>query len=288
MLRKNTKSKETSGKELVYIRELSDDEVVTLNDANKFLNELTDNSPYKSFQDKCDELYAIFTQLNEIANSGKVNAEKLRAVFSKLDDLLSSFKGFEDRTKSNIKNRYGEGSDVMGKFKEALSYEFDNMFEYRFSYNLRNYSQHKGSQVGEIKTSSKLVNGKPEGSATVLLDSRKLLESYSKWHSLVKKDLEEMNSTFNLIDVLDKLKFSCSRIYSKYLIAQESNILDSMTEMRRVVGDYDAKNETPYIIRLHKDFSKAGGTMSLTPIKVNLIETMEEILPSARKYAGLK
>ncbi|PKL30845.1 hypothetical protein CVV43_05155 [Candidatus Saccharibacteria bacterium HGW-Saccharibacteria-1] len=287
MIRDNN-SKTGAPKELRNVRDLTKYEVDSLNYANKILDELTASSPYKHFQDRYNDFFAKINEQKQKAASGKSKPHEFNDIYGKLDDLLSSFKGFEDKTKNLISQRYGKTSVQMDEFKTALSYEFDNTFEYRFSYNLRNYSQHKGSDYGKIRSVAELKDGKTISSLEIMLNSNKLLKDYSKWHSKVKQDLASLNSEFPLTPIIQKLKYACFRVYSKYLLSQEKEILQAIRDIKMIIGSYDSKIEGPTVIGFSKTFTKEGGTITSTSIKTNLIETIEPLLISARHYGSIK
>lgn len=275
-----------SAKTLTYKRDLSKSEIESLEHANKILNELTARSPYKHFQDRYDDLFTKIREITTKSATGELKPFDLDIVYGKLDDLLSSLKGFEDRTKSLISDRYGKDSPQMTTFQTALSYEFDNTFDYRFCYNLRNYSQHKGSHFGRINSTAELVNGKHKSTFEIMLNSSDLLSSYSKWHSMVKQDLNVLHTEFALIPIIQQLKLSCFRIYSKYLLSQEDEVLKAIKSIEDIVGVYDPRIETPTVLEIHNGFDKQGGQITLGAIRVNLIETIRPLLVSAHHFAN--
>ena len=275
---------EEPDKLFTFVRKLSEQELELLHDAGKLLDELTASSPYKQFQDRYRIFFEKIEEQNKKAAGGTFIPHELNEVYGKLDDLLSSMKGFEDRTKSLISSRYGKGSSQMDLFKAALSYEFDNTFEYRFSYNLRNYSQHKTSNIGEIKSVAKFVEGHPVADLEIILNGDKLLTAYSEWHPMVKVDLADNKSDFALKPVVMKLKDSMFLIYCKYLLSQENEILSAINNIKIIVGDYDTDKQVPTILKIHEGFTETGGEMSLISIKTNLIDTIEPLMRSARHF----
>lgn len=271
-----------------YVRDLNERETSLIRDANRILTELTARSPYKHFQDRYDELFDQIDEINNKSTAGGLKSHELDKVYGKLDDLFSSLKGFEDRTKSLISARYGKESKQLESFRTALSYEFDNEFAYRFCYNLRNYSQHKGSHIGQIKAVSKLIDGESISTLTINLNGRKLLNQYSKWHSTVKLDLSNRTEDFDLIPLIEQLKYSCFRIYSKYLLSQEQEILNAIKNIKEIVGTYDAHIEGPAIMKVQERFNREGGQLSLIAIRVNLIQTIIPLLDSAHYHGVIK
>lgn len=287
MIRKG-KEGELPSKSLVYIRDLTKIELETIQNGNNLLSELTIRSPYKHFQDRYDKFKSQIKLIESKTANRDLQSHDLDSVYGALDDLLSSLKGFEDRTKSIISERYGKDSTQMSEFQKALSYEFDNKFEYRFCYNLRNYSQHKGSHIGHVATSAKLVNEKPVSSFEVVINGNELLSKYTKWHSMVKNDLSKMDYDFYLIPIIDELRFSCSRVFCKYLVAQEDEINEAIKGINEVVGEYNLEIEGPTIMNVHEGFNKSGGQITLTSIRMNLIDSLRPILKDMKRIASIK
>jgi len=65
-------------------------------------------------------------------------------------NYLSSFRMLIDHSERLIKKRFGKDSKDFLKFKKTLKNIYDNHFEYRFIYKLRNFCQHCGIPVTDL------------------------------------------------------------------------------------------------------------------------------------------
>jgi len=267
---------------------LGSEEVQALKSANNLLGELTTGSPYMKFQNCYNDFFKELDEQSYKSANGKLVQHELENIFGKLDSLMSSLKGFEDRTRSLISSRYGKDSDQMNIFKEALSYEFDNAFAYRFCYHLRNYSQHNGSQVGTITSKAELKGNQPISITEIILNSNYLLNSYDNWHSKIKQDLRSINSDFSLIPILRNLRFSCFRAYAKYLLSQESDITDAIQSIQLIVGNYEPLKDVPHILEAISEVDEDDIEMSIVPIATNLIETIKPLIDNANRVILVK
>lgn len=137
----------TQPHKLSATRLISDEERTRLDDASALLSEVTDNSPFNRLAYKYLHFNRYVASIAENYRNRAGNPEELKAIPERLDDLLSAFRAFDDRTCNNLSKRYGKESDQLKLFRGALSFEFDNVFAYKFSCQLRNYSQHAGSPI---------------------------------------------------------------------------------------------------------------------------------------------
>jgi len=78
-------------------------------------------------------------------------------------NYLSSIRMFLDHNEYNLKKRYGSDSPRVKRFKKTCSQIYDNSFSYRFLYKLRNYVQHCGMPLGNLKLAAKESISAPNG-----------------------------------------------------------------------------------------------------------------------------
>jgi hypothetical protein len=168
--------------------------------------------------------------------------DDFRQLSEALDDLLSAFRAFDDRTSHQLSRRYGHDSDELRAFKHALSVEYDEVFAYRFSYKLRNYSQHCGSPICRIDAGAhRLSNGEVTRRFVPLFDSGKLLAEYDGWNSRVVSDLQYIAGEFPVTFVVDQLMASCTRAYATLVVRLAGRIKEAVRVIRELAL---AKNES--------------------------------------------
>jgi len=203
-----------------------------------------------------------------------------QSIGNELEDVLTALRRFADRTAHALSQRYGRESQEYATFTQALSYEFDNEFAYRFAWHLRRYSDHKGSIPFQIREQSQLGSDERiDRQFWVALDSRTLLENHD-WHSLVRLDLERINGEFPIEPVIDGLHFSCSRAYCKTLMAQEPLIMAAIADIRNLATRAAPTDDVgPIFIRSP---STGVSPMTITSVSIELADVAESALRQAR------
>lgn len=233
-------------------RRIDSEELAKINASLQLITEITEGSPYREL----DERYKAFKEsIVEVATAlrGQNNSpDDLRRISRTLDDFLSAFRGFDDRTSHNLSKRYGDKSEQFLRFKEALSHEFDHVFEYRFAWQLRNYGQHAGSPITNLRASARLENNQVISICDPVFDSRKLLESYKKWTAKVRPDLERIQGEFSVEETIDVVMKSCVRAFLKYIYSQEKEISSAIDTVEGYAANLEV-NEHPILIEMKKE-----------------------------------
>ncbi len=263
-------------------RSISEGEKNKLSSNLALLNEVTQGSPYHRLNEKYEGFSRHIVKIIEDSRTKRFNPKDLESIFEKLDDLLSAFRAFDDKTSHKISLRYGKQSKELSIFKEALSFEFDNVFAYRLCSQLRNYSQHAGSPITNIKSHSYLKNDQPKSTLSIIMDSEKLLEGYSKWQSRVKEELKKISGAIDLVLILDALMASCSRAYSKCLISQEKEINQANQEVISTIGELKS-DEFPAIMEFIISESNPKEEIRLNLQQINMYELLQ--IPSLLQKA---
>ncbi|MFB6730318.1 hypothetical protein ACFCVW_17525, partial [Bacillus mobilis] len=159
-----------------------------------------------------------------------------------INNYLSSYKAFLDRWETFIK-RHGS-PEFIDYFKGSVSTVYDNYFEYRFIYNLRNYAQHAGFPISTIN----FAIDKPR---TIKIEKETFINSHSGMQSKFKKELNRLQSEDididNAIKVVHK---ELEKIHNKLIGKLIESLEDSL---------YSAN----YIKEFYKKHSKYNGALSI-------------------------
>jgi len=122
----------------------------------------------------------------------------------KIANILTSVKSYEDNLKRQVSNYFGNSSKEYNGVKDTFSRTFDNSFEYRFFYNLRNYIQHYGLPFVISNFSSKLdpnTNSIIHNSFNPMMKKDELLR-YKKWGK-AKEGLEKLDNEIDVKDLMN-------------------------------------------------------------------------------------
>lgn len=266
---------------------LTEDEVGRIEHETILLIENTESSPFAHLQTCYDEFKKEVASVAIKMKESRGKPEGIHLLSGKLDNFLSALRGFDDRTSHNLSKRYGKDSSEYVLFKQALSYEFDNVFEYRFMWHLRNYSQHVGNPISNIYANVGLEDGVMVSECQSMFDSKVLLGKYKEWHRLVKHDLQEIDGEFSVVETMDITMAACSKIYLKLLLAQESTIEGAANFIKEY--DYDGEYEYPMIVRLGDksiDHDSSSLTLSTRNVRIDLAQHILSLLERAHVLVG--
>lgn len=173
-----------------------------------------------------EEYEHIIKHLTNIYSFEKCN-KQIRNVISVKDDIIeaietnntsnlmrliseftSAFRSFLDHWETYLKREFGKESKEVILFKNATSIEYDNVFAYRFTYELRNYIQHEGFPD---TTSNSYIDEFEQRHFSLYFNNKRLLESGHNWKG-VKKDLLDENCKLDFLLLLPEIMGSLNRI----------------------------------------------------------------------------
>jgi|GEM_PF-2733872 len=137
---------------------------------------------------------ALFNALNE-----KERDLTLETAFVDINrvfiNFVSSLKSFLEHFETRLKKKYKVGSDVIEKFKQFNSANYDKMLAHRLLVNLRNYAQHQDFPIDDIGFVIDYKDEKAIGAKlTPSFNKEKLLNSLIS--KKIETDLHLMNVTF--------------------------------------------------------------------------------------------
>ncbi|MGW0988475.1 hypothetical protein ACWD46_19970 [Streptomyces sp. NPDC002486] len=264
---------------------ISAEEVQKHKDHAAILHEAIPGSPYAHLQERHTAFMEAASKLLDPGMDSQRTKQIADSLPLLVDGILSSLRAFDDRTAHSLSRRYGKGSPEVEKFKQSLSFEYDNEFAYRFMYKLRNYSQHCG--VPELSGNARgylSENGERRKEVSVTFDSVKLLGQYDGWGAQVKRELQAIQGQFDAIETLNRMMLSCSRIYAQLLISRA----DELKEAADYIAGLDRSPEGVYSVPAFFGLNRAewqnpGGSRNpvLNFVRVDLVRLLEESLKDA-------
>ncbi|EIJ36999.1 hypothetical protein [Thiothrix nivea] len=164
-------------------------------------------------------LESIVHYASEFLNREDMNEEKFDLIslnFSRqLLNILSMFRSLLDHSEFSISREFGKDSDQLKKWKNIQSKYYDEYFEYRLFYKLRNYCQH----IGMPPLSISFTSSREEEGISFRLDIKRdeLLKEKTVWN---KQLIHDLNSADDKISIIDSLNIwsECFRGISKVLL----------------------------------------------------------------------
>jgi len=158
-----------------------------------------------SLRRKVLQLQQIVNIFQDIKNTVAKNPQNTSRLIS---EILSNFRAFLDYWETNLKKEFNKESIQVKSFKNATKNEYDNVFEYRFIYELRNYIQHCGMPNFLIQSRLDIYENKIY---ELTLNTKELLNDF-KWKPSVRRDLENKINTLDLLYVFSISIKSLERI----------------------------------------------------------------------------
>lgn len=182
------------------------------------------NLNHQSFRSVMAELTSQFLAnpavLFERANSMivQINCELL--------NFLSAVRTFVDHAETALKREYGKGSQQVAEFKTAASAEFDGNFSYRFMSQLRNFTQHCGLPLGELRLNAASNPPSAEvssGTLEALFLRDYLLTNFDGW-KMVEAELAKMPDKFPVEPHVEQVVASVARIDNTLVRVQSADL----------------------------------------------------------------
>ena len=171
------------------------------------------------------------------------DAKKCSNKFNRLlVHVLSSGKIFVDFMENYLEKEYGVNSDQYKEFKETLSKEYDNCFEYRFMYSLRNYTQHIEMPLSSVKIG--VTNNLSDNDINIklLISTNHLLSSGFDWKPIIVSDFKSISDDINISSVVEKYFYSIIRIYRKineiFLKSNYSSLMQLKSNFEKISQSY--------------------------------------------------
>lgn len=171
---------------------------------------------YNEFQKKSNFYFVKYSK------DRRIDAVKIQKIYLDLNrlllNLLSSIKTFLEHTETRLKRVYGHDSEEMKLFKSETAIGYDQHFEYRFLYKLRNYAQHCGLPSGSIEFTSE-GEDVVQNSLKIFFDRDILLQNYKEW-AVVKNDLLKRPERFEVLPIIE-VKYNLLKEINKKISEKE-------------------------------------------------------------------
>lgn len=166
----------------------------------------------------------------------------------KITNLLSSATSFLSCSEVRLKEEFNEESEEFHEWNKHRRDLHKQSFEYRFLYELRNYSQHYNLPVDSIEVKlNNITTGERSTLNLIAINRDILLSSGYNWKAL-KKDIERLDEKIDIMPVVDEYMSSLRKITYKYISIYRTDIQEChryIAVLRRVFAL--PENSTPVI-----------------------------------------
>lgn len=226
-------------------REISADEFKKIGQSSELLSYFNMNANYYDMMEKnLNEVLKIINQFEQ--NRESFVYEKDSVLYIKelnrlLINALGSFLCFLNHYEYILKTKF-EKDTVSKSFKDICSNYFDNYFEYRFFYKLRNYAIHCNIPVSLIQS----TQDNPKRS--FYINVNQLLAEFD-WGQKVKKDLESLNANIEVKSFINNVQNMLYTLNKELMYLDIREIIASLNYLKDFVKINDNKEaQMPVII----------------------------------------
>lgn len=189
------------------------------------------------------------------------------------NNYIFSIKTFLDHAETDLKRRYGEESFSYNEFKKITSFKYDNIFAYRFIYNLRNYAQHCGMSIVDIKTKVSIY--KPT-EVIIELDREELLKD-KKLKKKIGKELQNCPHRFNLTPLMNEMNNAIIDVAEKILINEIDKNMDKVDYLMSLINEAKEYGVDPVIVENINIDNMKLKMFRLPPMLMNVNEFINSI-----------
>jgi len=170
-------------------------------------------------------------------------------------DMLNLFYVYITHVEVFYKREFGKDSNELQGFINHRNNFYDNHFEYRFFYQLRNFSTHVGLPITNI-VSEIIDENDPDmkTSEKVYMDREYLLNSYDGWKHSVRDKLKMLTAYIEVKPIVSEF-LTCMQEFNKELVRLETNmIVPAIVELMRFMPkDNTGRRIIPCIVSFKED-----------------------------------
>lgn len=164
---------------------------------------------------------------------------ELNRLFTNFTNMFNNYLSYYE---VDIKDVFGENSEEFKEIKKIENNFFDNNFEYKLIYNLRNYSDHYKIPITSLKDNA-------NNSKRHFYITKDSLLDWKKINKHLKPDIESLDNDIDVLELLNKMKKIIYELHKKFAMINNHDVLASYTYLKK----YFKINETPYIIEIKNE-----------------------------------
>jgi hypothetical protein len=195
-------------------------------------------------------------------------------------NVLSSVRTFLDHTETAYKRRYGKTSPELSRFKKACSDAYDSSFSYRFTSKLRNYAQHCGLPIQEVRFESQLTDRATMSVAhrLAMLSYRdRLLAGFHGWGQ-VAKELRGMPEKIDIAEHLDGLMSALRGVYAAAAQPRAEELGAAVRTLSELLSAVDLGAGRPCLVEGFENYSKSEPwNLTLKWLHLDLLEAARQV-----------
>lgn len=160
-----------------------------------------------------------------------------------LFNYLSSARTYLDHTEKYLKNKYGNDSFHFKEFKKFTNQLYDNFFDYRFIYKLRNYAQHCGLPINTITFSVDKDILKRKINVTPLFVKSILKKSYKEWGQKLNEDFAFQPEEISVRQIIGNYYKNISDLNNEFITIEKNSLIESIEYLEKFKEENYSKSD---------------------------------------------
>ncbi len=225
----------------------------------------------------CDELKAAINRFapgTPISLAAAVDpVEMVFWVASRLVLWLEAVRIFLNTTETRLKRTYGADTDFWKTWEYRKRDLFDTFPSYRLLYHLRNQAHQALPPIWFHSSSARLPSGEHGVLNEIALDPGQLLNTFEKWPSDVRQDLEGSNSVMPLLPLITEHQSNIERLGSYLMREERTEVVQDANLLRNLAREamQSAPSGSPVVLHFDSEQHMAD----LSAMRVSLIDTQQ-------------
>lgn len=235
-------------------REITHDEYIKIGKSAEILSYVAVNYNYFEMMIKnVDEVLGVISAFEQKIDTFMYNTEMtpyVKELNRTFINALGSFLCFLNHYEYILKTKFAD-DEIVARFKKICNEYFDNYFEYRFFYKLRNYVVHCNIPVSLLESNQDVIR------YTFYIDVKNLLKEFD-WGKIVKNDLERLNSNIEVKDLITRVLNMLYKLNKDVILLDAARISDALSYLKNFVKIDDNRGAQMPIIIIEdsNDFEK--------------------------------
>jgi hypothetical protein len=195
--------------------------------------------------------------------------------------LLCMFRFYIDQTETMLsRHNSSDAKTEYDSFKKATAAEYDKYFAYRFCWQLRNYAQHCGLPITNVRFISKTEGDSPIFLAMSLLEIQfsrdTLLQNFDGWQN-IEEDLKRQPEKIFVTPIAEQLLECLRRIQKTALQSRYERLKEAAETIRKAATYANGTDGYPCLLTFHLAGDKSNPTLQSISHEFAPMSLVEEV-----------
>lgn len=222
---------------------------------------------------------------NDVTSGYIEGLETLTIATQKISNFLSSANFYLSIAKPKLENLFGSNSPEFRDWDDTRKKLHSENFSYKFSYALRNYSQHYGLPLSSIKLDqNNLLTPTPTKEIRIVIDTTAIFQSSYAWKNTIKEDAKAQQNPIDVIKLCNHYMHIIRKLHQKLLLVINGKVAELDHFLDRLREDFNISHiEQPiFFVSKYGDDPNNPSTQQEIPPFVEIKRLKEQRLKNDR------